>query len=41
MQLYEQVCVLIKGSRAMHLEKIVAGIRSNMNSNAAYNEHAA
>ncbi len=40
-ELYEKVCVLIKGSRAMHLEKIVAGLRSNVNSEVAYNEHAA
>ncbi len=28
-ELSEEICVLIKGSRAMHLEKIVAGIRGN------------
>lgn len=40
-ELHEQVCVLIKGSRAMHLEKIVTGVRSKMNSDVAYNENAA
>lgn len=40
-ELYGQICVLVKGSRVMHLEKIIAGIRANMNSKTAYNEHAA
>lgn len=47
-ELSEGVCVLVKGSRAMQLEKIVAGIRTNkkMNrkvkaQNMESNEHAA
>lgn len=40
-ELYEHVCVLVKGSRAMHMEKIIAGVRTNMNSDAACNEYAA
>ena len=40
-ELYEQVCVLVKGSRAMHLEKIVTAIHKNINSQSTYNEYAA
>lgn len=40
-ELYEKVCVLVKGSRAMHLEKVVTAIRKNINSQTTYNEHAA
>ena len=39
--LHERICVLIKGSRAMQLEKIVAGIRLSSNLQTIYNEHAA
>ena len=39
--LYEDVCVLVKGSRAMHLEKIIDGIQLNMNSKPTSNEYAA
>ncbi len=39
--IYENVCVLVKGSRAMHMEKIVDGIRKNVKSDATCNEHAA
>ena len=40
-ELYEKVCVLVKGSRTMHLERIVSGIRVNMDSKFTYNEYAA
>ena len=49
-ELTRDICVLIKGSRAMQLEKIVAGIKSNKvsgnkklngHSNIGQNEHAA
>ena len=39
--LYEEVCVLVKGSRAMQLEKIIEGIQKNMNSKSVRNEYAA
>ncbi len=39
--IYENVCVLVKGSRAMQMEKVVEGIRKNMKSESTCNEHAA
>lgn len=38
---HEKVCVLVKGSRAMHMEKIVKGIHKDLNSKTHCNEHAA
>lgn len=40
-ELHEQVCVLVKGSRAMHLEKIVEGIRTHIDLEDTCKEHAA
>ncbi len=39
--LHEQVCVLVKGSRAMHLEKVVEGIRVKTDLKGVCTEHAA
>lgn len=39
--IYEDVCVLVKGSRAMQMEKVVEGIRKNLKSESTCNEHAA
>ena len=39
--LNDQVCVLLKGSRAMHLEKVVEGIRAHANLGGTCTEHAA
>lgn len=40
-EIYENVCVLVKGSRAMQMEKVVEGIRKNLKSESKCNEHAA
>lgn len=40
-ELYENICVLIKGSRVMQLEKVVNAIRTHTNKEALVNEHAA
>ena len=40
-ELCKQVSVLVKGSRAMHLEAIVAGIREDLNPEMIYSGHAA
>ena len=40
-ELHKEICVLVKGSRAMHLEMIVADIQANMNLESRCNEHAA
>ncbi len=40
-ELVDNISVLIKGSRAMHLEEIVTGIKVNKVSNSNCNEHAA
>lgn len=40
-ELHEQVCVLVKGSRAMHLEKVVEGIRIHLDLEDTCKEHAA
>lgn len=39
--LHEKICVLVKGSRAMQLDKIVAGIRMPPDLQTICNEHAA
>jgi len=40
-ELHDQVCVLVKGSRAMHLEKIVDEIRTQIDLGDTCTEHAA
>lgn len=40
-ELDDQVCVLVKGSRAMHLEKVIEGIRGSADSGGGRKEHAA
>lgn len=40
-ELDDQVCVLVKGSRAMHLEKVIEGIRGSADSGGSRKEHAA
>lgn len=40
-ELDDQVCVLVKGSRAMHLEKVIEGIRVSADSGGSRKEHAA
>jgi len=40
-EIYKNVCVLVKGSRAMQMEKVVEGIRKNIKSESTCNEHAA
>ncbi len=39
--LYAEICILVKGSRAMHLEKIIAAIQQNTNSRAMCSENVA
>ncbi len=39
--LYKEICVLVKGSRAMRLEKIIERIQTNLNSETACNEYVA
>lgn len=40
-ELHKEICVLIKGSRAMQLEKVVKGIRLNPDSQVTRTKHAA
>ena len=40
-ELDDQVCVLVKGSRAMHLEKVIEGIRHPADLGGGRTEHAA
>ena len=40
-ELDDQVCVLVKGSRAMHLEKVIEGIREPADLGGSHKEHAA
>lgn len=40
-ELDAQVCVLVKGSRAMHLEKVIEGVRGPADSGGSRKEHAA
>ncbi len=40
-ELYENICVLVKGSRAMQLEKVVNAVRAHAKKDALVNENAA
>jgi len=40
-ELYKEICVLVKGSRAMQLEQVVKAIRMHENPEALVNEHVA
>ena len=40
-ELYEKICILIKGSRAMQLEKVVNAIRAHVKPETLVNDHAA